>query len=271
MHTDELRDVVAVVTGAGRGIGRAIARALSRAGAAVALVARSEKELAETAAGTDRMLVLPADVRDAAAVRYLMSEADRAFGPVTLLVNNAATAGPVGADWEVDADEWWEGIESAVRGTFLCSQAVLPGMIERGSGRIVNLASVTGTQPFPYVSATSVAKTAVLRLTEGLALSAGQFGVRVFAINPGVVETEITRSYIDSPDGRRWMPDIVDWVKSCWQTPEEVGVGDLVLALAAGRLDELSGRLISVDDDVAELAARAPDIVAREALVLRLS
>jgi NADP-dependent 3-hydroxy acid dehydrogenase YdfG len=94
MHTDELGDVVAVVTGAGRGIGRAIARALSRAGAAVALVARSEKELAETAAGTDRMLVLPADVRDAAAVRYLMSEADRAFGPVTLLVNNAATAGP---------------------------------------------------------------------------------------------------------------------------------------------------------------------------------
>ena len=176
MELVELADDVAIVTGAGRGIGRAVACALSRAGASVALVARSERELAETAALGERMVVLPGDVRDVATTKRIVEQTEHELGPVSLLVNNAGTAGPAGPDWQVDPDEWWECIESAVRGSFLCSQAVLPSMIRRRAGRIINLASVTGTQPFPYLSATSVAKTAILRLTEGLAMSVAQFG-----------------------------------------------------------------------------------------------
>ncbi len=128
----ELPEQVAIVTGAGRGIGRAIACALSRAGASVALVARCERELAETAAMGERMFALSGDVRDVAAT--------------------------------------------------------------------------TGTQPFPFLSATSVAKSAILRLTEGLAISVAPYGVRAFAIHPGVIDTQVTRSYVDSPSGADGCP-----------------------------------------------------------------
>lgn len=270
MDLDELPEQVAIVTGAGRGIGRAIACALSRAGASVALVARSERELAETAAMGERMLALPGDVREVATTKRIVEQTERELGPVSLLVNNAGTAGPAGPDWRVDPDDWWECVESAVRGSFLCSQAVLPLMIDRQAGRIVNLASITGTQPFPFLSATSVAKTAILRLTEGLAISVAPYGVRAFAIHPGVIDTEITRSYVDSPLGREWMSETVDWVKSVWQTPEDAGTTELVLRLAAGRFDRLSGRLLTAGADPDQLDSMADELVARDALVLRL-
>src|SRR5439155_26066823 len=131
---------VACITGAGRGIGRAIAEALADGGAAVALVARSETQLAETSAGIEhtggRALPLVADVTNAAAVRQAVREATRVLGPIPLLVNNAGTPGPFGRDWEVDADTWWEGVEVSVRGAFICNQVVVPDMIACGGGRV---------------------------------------------------------------------------------------------------------------------------------------
>ena len=164
---------VAIVTGAGRGIGRAIALSLAADGAAVGVLARTEQEIAETTAlisnAGGRAIAFPLDVRDVAAVRAAVAETARRLGPLTILVNNAGTPGPAGLDWEVDAEAWFECIEVIVRGAFLLCQAVVPGMLDRGSGRVINIASISGTRAFPPIIATSIAKTALIRFSEGLA------------------------------------------------------------------------------------------------------
>jgi NAD(P)-dependent dehydrogenase (short-subunit alcohol dehydrogenase family) len=252
---------VALVTGAGRGIGRAVARALADAGAAVALVARSEDQLAAAAAaigaGGGRPLPVAADVRDAAAVRRAVAEAERRLGPITFLLNNAGTPGPFGPDWEVDADAWWECVEVGVRGAFLCNQAVVPGMIARGGGRIVHTVSTTGTTARPTMTATSVAKTALIRLTEGLAQAAGPHGVRVFALHPGLVDTDLLRAYG------------LDLSRAAFDPPERVAA--VCVRLAAGDGDALSGRFLRVDDDLDALVRRAAQIAEQQLLTLRIN
>ncbi|HZU76583.1 MAG TPA: SDR family oxidoreductase [Dehalococcoidia bacterium] len=256
---ETLTGQVAIVTGGGRGIGRAVAEALAQAGAAVAVAARSEAELTATVdalpAGGGRAIAVPTDVRDAQAVRRLVQETEARLGPVTLLVNNAGAPGPVGNDWEVDAEQWWECQEVIVRGAFLCSQAVVPGMIARG-GRIVNMASVTGTRAYPPIMATSVAKTALLRMTEGLAQTAGPHGVRAFAVHPGVVKTELLLSY------NFGLPE------SVYTPPERVA--ELCVRLASGRYDALSGRYLTVEDDLDGLLARSEELKQQELGLLRI-
>jgi NAD(P)-dependent dehydrogenase (short-subunit alcohol dehydrogenase family) len=190
---------VAIVTGGGRGIGKAIAGALAAEGASVAVTARSRGEIAATvdaiAASGGQAFAICADVRDDGQVRESVEQVNHRFGPVTLLVNNAGAPGPAGNDWEVDADAWWDCIEGIVRGSFLYNKAVIPGMIAGGGGRIVHIASVSGTRAMPSITATSVAKTALIRLAEGVAVAAGPKGVKAFAVHPGVVKTQLLRSY----------------------------------------------------------------------------
>ncbi|HXH11317.1 MAG TPA: SDR family oxidoreductase [Alphaproteobacteria bacterium] len=263
---------IALVTGAGRGIGRAIAEALAAAGASVSLVARTGGQLEEAAAsiaaagGTTRAIL--ADVTDAAAVGRAVAQTERELGPVTLLVNNAGTPGPVGPDWEVDAAAWWECIEVSVRGAFLCTQAVLPGMLHRRRGRIINMASTTGIAPRPYLTATSVAKTALIRLSEGLAVAVADQGVTVFAVHPGLVHTAMTQAYLDAPSTERWMPAFKRRPTTDWTPPERVGT--LVARIAQGACDALTGRFISVDADLDALISQAQQVRENESLTLRL-
>ncbi|GAC1456467.1 MAG: 3-oxoacyl-ACP reductase FabG [Gemmatimonadaceae bacterium] len=256
----DLSHDVAIVTGAGRGIGRAIALSLAAEGAAVGVFARTEQEIAETAAlisaAGGRAIALQLDVKDAAGVRVAVEETARRLGPITLLVNNAGTPGPAGLDWEVDAEAWFECIEVIVRGAFLLCQAVVPGMIERSSGRIINIASISGTRAFPPIIATSIAKTALIRFSEGLAAQLDGRGVRVFAVHPGVVRTRLLKSY-------------------GLQLPEEWYVGperaaSLCARLASGRYDTLSGRFLGIDDDLDGLLNRTGEIVKRELYTLRI-
>jgi NAD(P)-dependent dehydrogenase (short-subunit alcohol dehydrogenase family) len=171
-------------------------------------------------------------------------------------VNNAGTPGPAGNDWEVDAEQWWECQEVIVRGGFLCSRAVVPGMLTRGSGRIINIASVTGTRAYPPIMATSVAKTALIRLTEGLAQTAGVQGLRVFAVHPGVVKTRLLLSY------NLGLPEEI-------YAPPERAAG-LCVRLASGRYDGLSGRFLTIDDDLDALLERAAELTSQEHLLLRI-
>lgn len=197
-----LEGQVAIVSGGGRGIGFAIAKAVAEAGAAVAVVARSPAEI-HAAASTihhtgGRALALTADVTDAAQIQRVADRTERELGPVTLLVNNAGTPGPVGPDWEVDAVDWWRSIAVSVRGAFVCTQATLPRMLSRSKGRIINVASRTGVGPRPFLTATSVAKTALIRFAEGLAVETQGRGVSVFAIHPGAVRTNLLTSYLQA-------------------------------------------------------------------------
>lgn len=253
---------VAIVTGGGRGIGRTIARALAAAGAAVAVVARTEAEVIETAAlirsEGGQALALTADVTRPADVEGMVEQAERELGPVDFLVNNAGRAHALGPLWEVDPDDWWRDVEVNLRSTFLCSRAVLPGMIARGGGRMVNVVTRFATEMTPYFSAYGSAKAAVLHLAGGLAETVRQHGVKVFGISPGLVRTALTDYLANSPAGRKWVPEFSRFQEGDWWPPERAG--ELVVFLASGQADELAGRYIHVSQDWVDMARQADGI-----------
>jgi NAD(P)-dependent dehydrogenase (short-subunit alcohol dehydrogenase family) len=151
--------------------------------------------------------------------------------------------------------------------------AVLPGMIDRRQGRVVNVASTAGTVPRKYFSAYGVSKTALIRLTETLALETAEHGIGVFAIHPGRVLTPMNQALLQSPDAKRWLPGVMQAV--------EVGripfrraddAAHLVVAPASGRGDPLSGRYLDVEtDDLDALLARIDDVRQHSPLTLRLA
>jgi NAD(P)-dependent dehydrogenase (short-subunit alcohol dehydrogenase family) len=268
----ELAGRVAIVTGGGRGIGRAIARTLAAAGAAVAVTARSQDQLDETVGVIDqqggRGLAVVADVTDRFSVEFMVAETERRLGPLDVLVNNAGIAGPVGPLWENDPDDWRRCLEINVDGPFLCCRSVLPGMIARRSGRIINLTSGIGNRSFPYLSAYNVAKTALSRLTETLADETREHGVSVFLMTPGLVQTGMPAEIGGSEAGRRWLPGFAENHAANGQPPDRAA--DLCLFLASGRADALSGRYINVREDVQDLLRRAEQIQKEDLLTLRL-
>ncbi|MCW2582353.1 MAG: 3-oxoacyl-ACP reductase [Klenkia sp.] len=254
----ELTGTVALVTGASTGIGRALAEGLAARGASVAGLARGAERLSAamadvTAATGSRTVSVAADVTDLAAVRAAVARVEAELGPVDLLVNNAglidAAEVPV---WEADPEQWWSVVESQLRGPFHLVQAVVPGMVARGSGRVVDLASGMSTRVNPDYTAYSVGKTGQLRITEALAAS----GVLAFDVAPGVVDTPMTRS-MAMWDGYE------DW------TPVSAVV-DLVAAIGAGQLDAWSGRFVRAGKDTAEsLAGRTPVDAQRQVRLVR--
>lgn len=171
---------------------------------------------------------------------------------------------------EVDPDVWWRCMDVNLRGPYLCSRAVLPGMIARGSGRIITTASHTGVGPWPGSGAYAISKTAVIRLCETMAAEVKDHGISVFSIHPGGVATAMTASQFGSEAARIWFPRIYKYVTQgvTGQPPELAG--ELVVFLASGKADALSGCFISVDDDVTEMVSRAEEIQANELHRLRL-
>jgi NAD(P)-dependent dehydrogenase (short-subunit alcohol dehydrogenase family) len=269
---DALAGQVAIVTGGGRGIGQVVALALAEAGAAVTITARTAAQVADTAqrieAAGGRARAVVGDVTDPADVDRTVAETVAAFGPPTILVNNAGIFGPIGPTWEVDPDQWWRGLESHVRGALLYVRAVMPRMIAGGSGRIINVASRSGAVSRPYTSSYACAKALVIRFTEQLAAEALDLGVRVFAIYPGIVQTAMTDELIESAAGRRWLPHTGEERKGLWVPAERAA--RLCVFLASGQGDGLTGRFFGVNDDVADLARRAEEIQQRDLYTLRL-
>jgi NAD(P)-dependent dehydrogenase (short-subunit alcohol dehydrogenase family) len=182
---------VALITGAGRGIGRGIALRFAQEGARLALVARTESEIdavaAEIASADGGALAIVADVTSEEAVRAAVDRTLERFGPIDILVNSAGVY-HVAHFLEHDLDRWKQVFEVNVHGSFIACQAVLPSMIERGSGRIIQIASTAGKWGTRYQSAYNASKHAVLGLTKCLALEMAEAGIRVNAICPAFVE-----------------------------------------------------------------------------------
>jgi len=195
------------------------------------------------------------------------------LGPVDLLVNNAGANTVFGPLWEVDPEAWRRDFDTNLFGPVLCARAVLPAMVARGRGRIVNVASAAATAPRPHFSAYGLAKTALVRLTETLAIGTAPHGVAVFALHPGRVLTPMNEAMLASPAFRRWYPGIartVDEGRFAW-LPAAVAAR-LVVTLASGAADALSGCYFDVEtDDVAALVARAEEIRQRNLLTLRIA
>jgi 3-oxoacyl-[acyl-carrier protein] reductase len=249
----ELSGQVALVTGGGRGIGRNVALELAAAGARVAVAARSADQIRQTAEEIGG-LAIECDVSDREAVERMVAEVESEYGRLDLLVSNAGTSIREDAAWELEPADWWRVFEVNVLGVYLCCRAVIPGMLERGGGRIVNVASGAAYLPGSSSTAYSASKAAVHRFSETLALQLEPRGIPVFSISPGLVRTEMTERF----------PEDAPW------TPPELAPR-LVRALASGRLDGLAGRYLHAEhDDIDDIAGRIDQIRSEDLNAIRL-
>jgi NAD(P)-dependent dehydrogenase (short-subunit alcohol dehydrogenase family) len=249
----ELEGQVALVTGGGRGIGANIARELSRAGARVAVAARSRDQI-DRVAGEIGGLAIEADVTDLTAVERMVEQTTGELGPIDLLCANAGAGNEPGPFWESDPAAWWHVFEVNVLGVYNCCRTVLPGMLERGRGRIVITGSGAGYLPRSTSTAYASSKAAVNRLAETLAGSLADTAVRVFLISPGLVKTEMTSGFSHN----------AQW------TPPELAPR-LVRVLASGRADALAGRYLHAEhDDIEDLIRRADEVVEDDLNAIRL-
>jgi 3-oxoacyl-[acyl-carrier protein] reductase len=249
---DELSGV-ALVTGGGRGVGASIARELASAGMNVAVSARTREQVEEVAREIGGLAVV-ADVSSPGDAEAMVAEVEQELGDIDLLVNNAGVAHWGNKAWEDEPADWWRVFEINVLGAFLVARAVIPGMIERGRGRIVNTGSGSGYLPGQATTAYGGSKAALYRVAEGLALQLEPYGIPVFTISPGLVKTDMTTRF----------PDDMPW------TPPELAPR-LVRVLASGRADKLTGRYIhSEHDDIEDLIRRADEIVENDLNAIRL-
>jgi NAD(P)-dependent dehydrogenase (short-subunit alcohol dehydrogenase family) len=256
----DLKDQVAIVTGAGRGFGRSIAERIASEGAKVVVTSRSLDQLEETVKHIrlqkGEAIAVAGDVTNRDDVEKVAGAALERFGKISILISNAGVPGPFGPIWDVDPDTWWDDFTIHVRGMLLYSKAVLPSMIEHKEGCIITVSALAATVIAPNMSAYAVAKSAQVRITEHLAAELKNYGIYAFAIEPGTVVTDMAKRTIANPDAKRWVPGMVERLgKLRDETDPGVGLAkcaELCIKLASGKYNALSGKYIDVRENIDE-------------------
>ena len=271
-NSKRLDGKVALITGGGRGIGQAIARAYAAEGAKLTLAARTDAELQETAQGirdqygSDVITVLT-DVTDRAQVENAVTQTLQRYGVIDVLVNNAGNTGEIGPLWQLDPERWANTISVHVLGTFYGCRAAIPAMLERGSGRIVNMSGVGGPNDTSY----DAAKTAIVNLTENLSVELAGTGITVNAISPGSIHT---RMWEEVRDMAYAAGDMEMYEKGVVVTSGGGASIDraaqLAVLLGSDQCGNLSGRLIRAALDTFEnIPGNIDAIMSTDAYLLR--
>jgi len=270
----ELQGKTVIVTGSGRGIGRVLALEFARQGANVVCCARSEDQIQETVSLIEekggRSIAVPVDVTRKEQVKKVVEKTLEYFGEIDILFNNAGSFQAIGGIWEVDADKWWQDITVNLRGTMLFCQAVLPHMMNRDKGIIINMMGGGFDRPFPGGTGYACSKTALMRLTDSLAAELERVGssVLVFGMRPGFVRTRMTEYQQEIPEGRRWMVHVTrGFAQKEDRPPEDCARATVKLIRIA--CPELNGRTFDPDKNFDEIARKATQVKEKDLFVLR--
>lgn len=270
----QLSGAVAIVTGAARGLGRKTAEALAVKGASVAIADVLDDQLHKTADEIEKsgatVLPIVTDVTKVSQVDAMAKRVQNELGPIDILVNNAGTFSVIGPVWEVDPEKWFRDVRVNLYGSFLVCRAVVKGMVERKKGYVINIASSGGVgDPHPYSTSYASSKTGLVRLTEGLAKEVQEHGVKVFAVGPPTVLTEMTRFIMNDPGGKRWRPGFGRIFEEGRGHLPEV-VADFILELVSGKADRLTGRYFLPHQALDEIIERTDEIISKDLLTLRM-
>ena len=252
MSENSFKDKVALITGGGRGIGRAIALAFAREGARIAVASRTAEQVEQVATEIgDGAISAICDVSNPQSVTRMFTDVQDRLGDVDILVNNAGIAESATLITTSD-DLWHRHLAINLSGTFYCTRAALPAMLEKKWGRIINVASIAGKTGAPYIAAYSASKHGVMGLTRSVALEVATSGITVNAICPGYVDTDMVARGIERVTTRtgRTADEALDAIKKMspqnrLATAEEVAAVALLLASDEGR--GINGQGINID------------------------
>jgi dehydrogenase/reductase SDR family member 4 len=243
----QLKDKVAIVTGGSRGIGQSIAEVFAREGATVIICGRKQDTLEQVAAGikgvAGRAVPMACHVGKLEELQRLVDTTTRDFGKIDILVNNAATNIAQGPAIEMDDGQFDKMVEVNLKSTYRLTRLVAPGMCQRGSGSIINIASIAGLRPQFHGLLYSMTKAALIMMTQSYAVELGPKGVRVNAIAPGLVQTVLSEYYWKD-EGRRQQLMAHQPIRHLGQPPE---IAEVALMLASDASSYLTGQTIVVD------------------------
>jgi len=242
-----LKDKVAIVTGASRGIGLSMAEVFAREGATVVICGRKQDTLNQVADGlkhlAGRVVPVACHVGKLEDLQKLVDTTTRDFGRIDIAVNNAATNIAQGPAIEMDDGQFDKMVEVNLKSAYRLTRLVAPGMCERGSGSIINIASIAGLRPQFHGLLYSMTKAALIMMTQSYAVELGPKGVRVNAIAPGLVQTVLSEYYWKDESRYQQMLERQP-IKHLGQPPE---IGEVALLLASDQSSYLTGQTIVVD------------------------
>ena len=243
----QLKDKVAIVTGGSRGIGQSIAEVFAREGATVVICGRKQNTLDEVAGGmkglAGRVIPMACHVGKLEELQRLVDTTMRDLGRIDILVNNAATNIAQGPAIEMDDGQFDKMVEVNLKSTYRLTRLVAPGMCQRGTGSIINIASIAGLRPQYHGLLYSMTKAALIMMTQSYAVELGPQGVRVNAIAPGLVQTVLSEYYWKD-ESRRQQLMAHQPIRHLGQPPE---IAEVALMLASDASSYLTGQTIVVD------------------------
>ena len=245
----KLQGRVAIVTGGGRGLGRSVALAFGKQGAKVVLAARTLEEIDHVAEELRSLkkeaIAVPTDVSNEDQVNHLVKMTLEAFGTIDILVNNAGARGPIGPIHQISLSDWEETLKVNLTGAFLCTKAVLPVLMEKREGKIINVA--TTLTPRPNLTPYMVAKAGLIHFTKQLSRELKDYNIQVNVIHPGVMDTRMQEE-IRKAGVKAIGTDMFERLKEegILHLPDEPA--KLILFLASRAADGITGEYLSFDD-----------------------